>query len=183
MRRQWRAMTELRYGRMAILLHWASALLILGGFTLGLTMTGLPFSPDKLRAYAWHKWIGITVFLVATLRLAWRAFVPPPPWPASMAAWQVRAARTVHAMLYALMLAIPLSGWLYSSATGVSVSYLNLVPLPNLVAKDKDLAGVLLIVHQALNATLALAVIGHVAAAVKHQWIDRDGMLSRMLPR
>jgi len=172
-----------RYSRVAILLHWVAVVLIVAGAGLGLTMTDLPFSPEKLRYYAWHKWIGISVFLVAALRLAWRGVVPPPPFPESMPPVQARAANAVHALLYVLMLAIPISGWLYSSATGVSVSYLNLVPLPNLVPKDKALAGALLIVHQALNATLAAAVLVHVGAAVKHQWIDRDGVLSRMLPR
>ena len=140
----------------------------------------MPLSPSKLRYYAWHKWIGITVFLIAAVRLAWRAIVPPPPFPASMPATQARAARAVHALLYVLMLAVPLSGWVYSSATGVSVSYLNLVPLPNLVAKDKALASALLVVHQSLNGLLALLVAMHVGAAAKHQWIDRDGILSRM---
>jgi len=172
-----------RYGRVAILLHWSSAVLIVAAAALGLTMTELALSPAKLRYYAWHKWIGITIFLVAALRLVWRATVPPPPFPASMPAMQVRAARAVHALLYVLMLAIPVSGWLYSSATGVSVSYLNLLPLPNLVPKDKALAGTLLVVHQTLNAMLAATVLAHAAAAVKHQWIDRDGTLSRMLPR
>ena len=175
-------MTASRYSRVAILLHWTGALLILAGAGLGLTMTDLPLTPTKLRYYAWHKWIGITVFLVAALRLAWRAFVPPPPF-APMPPWQMRAARTVHALLYALMLAIPVSGWVYSSATGVSVSYLNLVPLPNLVPKDKALASVLLAAHQTLNATLGVALLLHIGAAIKHQWIDRDGSLSRMLLR
>ena len=172
-----------RYGRVAMLLHWASAALILAAAGLGLTMTGLPFSPSKLRHYAWHKWVGITIFLVAALRLAWRAVEPPPPFPGSMAGWQAQAARVVHATLYALMLAIPVSGWVYSSATGVSVSYLNLVPLPNLVPKDKPLAEVLLAVHRSLNLLLAVTVGLHVAAAAKHRWIDRDGIASRMLPR
>jgi cytochrome b561 len=172
-----------RYSNAAIALHWAGAVLIVAGAGLGLTMTELPFSPAKLRYYAWHKWIGITVFLLAAARLVLRATVPPPPFPGSMPRAQVVAARTVHALLYLLMLAIPLSGWLYSSATGVSVSYLNLVPLPNLVAKDKALASTLLVVHQSLNAALATALLLHVGAAIKHQWVDRDGVLSRMLPR
>ena len=171
-----------RYGRAVIALHWLSALCVLAGFALGLYMTGLAFSPAKLRYYGWHKWIGITVFLLAALRLAWRWRVPPPPWPRTMPAWQRRAALLAHRALYALMLLVPLSGWLYSSATGVSVVYLSLVPLPNLVPKDKSLASALLVVHQALDATLALLVLLHVAAALKHQWIDRDGLLSRMLP-
>lgn len=171
-----------RYGPVAVTLHWLSAVLVLAGFALGLYMTGLALSPDKLRLFGWHKWIGITVFLLAAVRLAWRWRWPPPPWPRSMPAWQQRAATIAHRALYALMLAVPLSGWLYSSATGVSVVYLGLVPLPNLVPKDKALAGALLAVHQGLNATLAALVLLHVAAVVKHQWIDRDGLLSRMVP-
>jgi cytochrome b561 len=173
----------MRYGGVAIALHWTGAVLILAGAGLGLTMVGLPLTPGKLKYYAWHKWIGITVFLVALLRLAWRWHVPPPPHPVTMARWQVNAARIVQALLYALMLAIPLSGWLYSSSTGVSVSYLGVVPLPNLVPKDKALASVLLLLHQSLNALLAAAVLLHVAAAMKHRFVDRDGVLSRMLPR
>ncbi len=172
-----------RYGRTAIALHWAGALCVFAGFALGLFMTDLPFSPAKLRYYGWHKWIGITVFLLAAIRLAWRWRFPPPPRPPAMPAWHRRAARLTHRALYALMLVVPLSGWLYSSATGVSVVYLSLVPLPNLVPKDKALASALLVVHQALNATLALLVLLHVGAALKHQWLDRDGLGSRMLPR
>ncbi|MEO8752176.1 MAG: cytochrome b [Casimicrobiaceae bacterium] len=177
-----RAALANRYSGIAIALHWLGALLLFCGFGLGLFMTGLEFSPAKFRYYAWHKWLGITVFLVAAARLAWRAGHPPPPLPPAMPAWQVRAARGTHALLYALMLAIPVSGWLYSSATGVSVVYLGLLPLPNLVAKDKELARVLLAAHQALNFTLATAVLLHVAATLRHHWVDRDGLLARMLP-
>lgn len=175
-------MAASRYSGVAIALHWTGALLIFCGFGLGLFMTGLEFSPAKFRYYAWHKWIGITVFVVAAARLAWRAAVPPPPLPPTMPAWQVRTSHGAHALMYALMFAIPLSGWLYSSATGVSVVYLGLLPLPNLVAKDKESARVLLAVHQALNFTLAAAVVVHTAAALRHHFVDRDGVLARMLP-
>lgn len=176
-------MNASRYGVSAIALHWTGALLILAAAGLALTMVGLPLTPDKLRLYAWHKWIGITVFLVALARLALRWRVAAPPYPPAMAAWQVRAARAVQALLYALMLVIPVSGWLYSSSTGVSVSYLGVVPLPNLVPKDKALASALLLLHQSLNALLALAVCVHVGAALKHRFVDRDDVLARMLPR
>ena len=175
-------MNASRYDGTAIALHWTGALLILAGAGLGLTMVGLPLTPEKLRLYAWHKWIGITVFLVALARLAWRWYAPPPAYPATMARWQARAARLVQALLYTLMLAIPVSGWLYSSSTGVSVSYLGVVPLPNLVPKDKALASALLLLHQSLNAVLGAVVILHVAAAMKHRFVDRDGVLGRMLP-
>jgi cytochrome b561 len=171
-----------RYSGVAIALHWTSAVLVFCGFGLALFMTGLEFSPAKFRYYAWHKWIGITVFLVAAARLAWRAGSPPPALPAALPAWQARTAAGMHALLYALMLAIPISGWLYSSATGISVNYLNLIPLPNLVAKDKETARALLAVHQSLNFVLAAAVLVHVGAALWHQRAGHDGVLSRMLP-
>jgi len=175
-------MVTTRYTGVAIALHWFTALLIFCGFGLGLFMTGLEFSPTKFRLYAWHKWIGISVFLVAVARLAWRAGHPPPPLPATMPAWQVGVATWMHRILYVLLVAIPLSGWIYSSATGISVVYLNLVPLPDLVAKDRDLARTLLAVHQTLNFTLAAMVILHSAGALRHHLVDRDGVLARMLP-
>jgi len=171
----------LRYGTMAIVLHWLTALLIVCGFTLGLTMVGLPISRQKLQWYAWHKWIGITVFLLTCVRLAWRLGHPAPALP-GMPAWQARAATALHRALYALLLLIPVSGWLYSSATGIQVVYLGLVPLPNLVAKDRQVAAVLLAVHQTLNFTLLALVCLHTAAALKHHFVDRDAVLARMLP-
>jgi len=171
-----------RYSGVAIALHWTSAVLVFCGFALGLYMSGLTFSPAKLRYLSWHKWIGITIFLVAAARIAWRLAKPPPPLPASVAAWQRQAAHVSHLLLYALMLVIPLSGWLYSSASGVSVVYLGLVPLPDLVAKDKATATLLLTVHQTLNFGLAALVALHVAAALRHGIVKRDGVLQRMLP-
>jgi len=171
-----------RYTRTAITLHWLSALLIVGGFTLGLSMVGLPISRQKLEWYAWHKWIGITVFLLTCVRLGWRVLHPVPS-PVPMPAWQQRSATISHRVLYALLLLIPLSGWVYSSATGVQVVYLNLIPLPDLVAKDKPLAEVLRAVHVTLNFTLLALVCLHTAAALKHHFVDRDGVLTRMLPR
>jgi cytochrome b561 len=176
-----RAGADASYTRTAIALHWLAGVLILCGFTLGLWMTSLPIAPRTLRVYGYHKWIGITVFLLAVARLAWRHAHPPPP-PVAMPDWQVRAAAATHALLYALMLAIPLSGWIYSSATGVQVVYLGLVPLPDLVPKDKTLAAVLKAVHGTLNFTLLALVIVHSGAALKHHFVDRDAALRRMLP-
>ena len=175
-------MTRYRYTRTARILHWLAALLIVAGFGLGLYMSDLEISPDKLRYYLWHKWLGITVFMFAGARLAWRAAHPAPALPQTMPAWQVRAAGAAHGLLYTLMLVIPVSGWIYSSATGVSVTYLNLVDLPNLVPKDRELAGTLLLVHQSLNYLLATVVTVHVAAALWHHFVDRDDILARMLP-
>ena len=175
-------MTQFRYTGTAQALHWLAALLIFCGFGLGLFMTGLEITPDKLRYYGWHKWLGITVFLLAAIRLAWRAGHPAPPLPAIMPAWQIRASRAAHAMLYVLMLAIPLSGWIYSSATGVSVVYLGLVPLPDLVPKDRETAKTLLLLHLSLNSLLAAVVTIHIAAALRHHFVDGDDVLARMFP-
>jgi cytochrome b561 len=170
-----------RYGRAAIALHWVTAILILANLALGLSMVPLPISPRKLHWYTWHKSIGITIFLLTSLRLGWRAMHPHPA-PVPMPAWQRHAAAASHALLYALLFLIPMSGWLYSSATGVQVVYLGVAPLPNLVPKDKALADALHALHVTLNALLVAVVFIHVAAALKHHLVDRDGALVRMLP-
>ena len=173
--------TTKRYGRAAIALHWASAALVVANLFLALSMVPLPLSPRKLSLYYWHKSIGVTVFVLTAMRLGWRAVHPAPP-PVPMPAWQRRAAAASHVLLYALLLAVPLSGWVYSSATGVQVVYLGLVPLPDLVPKDRALAAVLKGVHLSLNLTLFTLVGLHAAAALKHHVVDRDAVLSRMLP-
>ena len=170
-----------RYSNTAVALHWLTAALIVDGFTLGLSMVDLPLGRQKFQWYAWHKWIGITVFLVACLRLAWRYGHPPPALDA-MPPWQKIAAKVTHRAMYLLLLCIPLSGWIYSSSTGVQVVYLGLFPLPDLVAKDRELATILKTVHLTLNFTLLGLVCLHTAAALKHHFVDRDTVLARMLP-
>ncbi|MGH8851398.1 MAG: cytochrome b [Casimicrobiaceae bacterium] len=174
--------TSERYGGVAIALHWLTALLIVCGFTLGLSMVGLPIGRQKLQWYAWHKWIGITVFLLSCARLAWRRTHAAPSPLAAMPAWQQRSSLLVHGALYALLLAIPLSGWIYSSSTGVQVVYLGVLPLPDLVPKDRALAIGLRALHLTLNFTLFTLVCVHTAAALKHHFVDRDTVLRRMLP-
>jgi len=170
-----------RYTSTAVALHWVVAVLIACGFTLGLSMVPLPLSKRKLEWYLWHKSIGVTVFLLACLRLAWRSRHPPPPLP-PMPRWQSQTTAITHVALYALLFLIPLSGWLYSSATGVQVVYLGLAPLPDLVPKDKALAAVLRACHVTLNFTLLGLVCVHAAAALRHHFVDRDPVLWRMLP-
>jgi cytochrome b561 len=169
------------YNRGAIALHWITAALILANLLLGLSMVALPVSPRKLHWYLVHKSIGVTVFLLTSLRLAWRAMRPHPA-PVPMPSWQRRSAAVSHVLLYVLLFAIPLSGWVYSSSTGVQVVYAGLVPLPDLVARDRALADVLRLVHVSLNTLLFFVICVHVAAAVKHHLIDRDAALARMLP-
>ncbi|WP_425330245.1 cytochrome b [Trinickia soli] len=167
----------------AIALHWIIATLIFGGFALGWMMTRIPgITPDKLRFYSWHKWIGVTVLALAVLRVLWRLTHRAPPLPDSMRVWQRRAAHLGHILLYVLMIAIPVSGYLYSSASNIPVVYLGIVPLPPIIAPDPELKVWLKSIHITLDYGLLVLVIGHVAVAVKHHWLDGDGLLYRMLP-
>lgn len=171
-----------RYSHTAIALHWIIALLIFATFPLGVYMHELPFSPDKLRLYSYHKWIGVSIFLLAVLRVTWRSTHRPPPLPAAMPRWEKLAAGTVHYLLYALLLAVPLSGWLMSSAKGVQTVWFGVLPLPDLLAKDKELGDLLKEVHEYLNFVLLGLVLAHVGAALKHHFIEHDGILARMIP-
>ncbi|MDP1929611.1 MAG: cytochrome b [Thiobacillus sp.] len=172
--------SNLRYTTLAIVLHWLVALLIFVGFPLGVYMQDLPLSPTKLQLYSYHKWIGITVLLLAGLRVVWRLTHRPPPLPDSVVRWQRQVSAVVHGLLYVLILAIPLSGWLMSSAKGFPVVWFGVVPLPDLVGKDKALGELLVGVHQVLNFTLLGLVILHVGAALKHHFIERQPFLQRM---
>jgi cytochrome b561 len=168
------------YTRVAVLLHWLTALLIVAGFTLGATMTDLSMSPRKVRLFAYHKWIGITVLGIVTVRLIWRLTHRPPP-DEPMPRWQSRVAHATHWLLYALMFATPFIGWLYSSAAGFPVVYLKLWQLPDLVSKNEALAKRLVEVHGFLAWTMLQVVLLHAAAAAKHHFFNRDATLRRML--
>ncbi|MCB1960487.1 MAG: cytochrome b [Rhodocyclaceae bacterium] len=172
-----------RYTSTAIALHWLIALGIIATFSLGLYMHELQLSPTKLKLYSWHKWAGVTLFMLALIRLGWRLTHSAPPLPASMPPLLRKAANAAHWALYALMFAIPLSGWLMSSAKGFQTVWFGVLPLPDLLAKDKALGDALKEVHETLNFTLLALVLAHTAAALKHHFIDRDSVLTRMLPQ
>ncbi len=166
-----------------MLLHWLTALLIVSGFALGVTMVDIPgLTPTKLKYFSWHKWIGITVLGLACVRLLWRLTHPAPAYPDAMPAWQKKAASGLHHLLYVLIFAVPISGYFYSLAAGVPVVYLGVIPLPVLIESNQELKPILKTVHYILNMTLLAGVGLHVLAALKHHFIDRDGLLKRMLP-
>jgi len=171
------------YTATAKTLHWLIALLLPGLLALGFYMHDLPLSPEKLQLYSWHKWAGVSVFVLVIVRLAWRVTHQPPPLPAGMPKVQQWMAHVGHFALYVLMLAIPLSGWLMSSAKGFQTVWFGLLPIPDLLGKDKALGDLLLTVHLSLNLTLIAVLLGHVGAALKHRFIDKDDVLRRMLPR
>ncbi|WP_298825639.1 cytochrome b [uncultured Piscinibacter sp.] len=170
-----------RYTGTAIALHWLLALALLGSFVVGLYMTELPVSPQRLKLYNWHKWAGIVILTLSVIRLLWRLTHRPPP-DLAMPAWQRKAAHAVHRLLYLLFFAVPLAGWAYSSAAGFPVVVFGVLPLPDFVAADKELAEAIKPLHKILAYTMAVLVLAHVGAALKHHLIDRDGLLARMRP-
>lgn len=168
------------YSRTAVSLHWLVAALVIAAFPVGWIMTEMAFSPARLKMYNWHKWLGITILSLVLIRLVWRLFNAPPP-PVAIPRWQQRASQATHALLYILMLAIPLSGWIGSNAAGYPIVYLGKIPLPTLAPKNKELADLFEEIHEILGWLLLVLVVLHVAAALKHHFIDRDDTLKRML--
>ena len=180
------AQAKARYTTVAMVLHWLLALVIVGLFGVGLYMADLPFSPLRLKLYNWHKWAGITFLALTVLRLLWRLTHRPPALPQAvtlaMPSWQVRAYHATHHLLYALFFAVPLIGWAYSSAAGFPIVLFGQLPLPDFVAPSKELAALIKPLHE-LSAFGLIGLAGlHIAAALKHHWIDRDGLLDRVLP-
>ncbi|HEU4850701.1 MAG TPA: cytochrome b [Telluria sp.] len=172
-----------RYTSTAIALHWLMAVMIIANFTLGVVMVDIPgLTPTKLRYFSWHKWAGVTILLLATVRLLWRLKHPAPPLPDTMPRWEKLAANGSHLLLYVLLFAVPLSGYFYTLAAGVPVVYFGVIELPVLIGRDPALKEVLETTHFGLNLLLAATVAVHVLAALKHQFIDRDSVLRRMLP-
>jgi cytochrome b561 len=170
------------YTHTAIAIHWLIATLVVAGFAVGTYAVGLPVSPRKLRLYSYHKWIGVTVFLFAIVRVAWRTYYPPPALPPTMRPLEKLAAHLTHGALYLLLFVLPLTGWIMSSASGFPVVYFGVVPLPGLVGKDALLADALGTVHYLLGRGLLVLVFLHAVAALKHHFFDRDDVLARMLP-
>ena len=175
---------QARYTRTAIALHWLLALLLIGLAGSGCYMANLPFSPAKLKLINWHKWVGICVLALSALRLLWRLTHRPPALPPAvleaMPGWQRVAHHGVHALMYLLFFAVPLAGWAYSSAAGFPIVLFGVLPLPDWLGADKALAAGIKPLHALLAMALMALVALHVAGALKHQLIDRDGLLSRM---
>jgi cytochrome b561 len=167
--------TSLKYGGFSQAMHWLVVAGIIASY-----FTAEVFDSDSEAVMALHRSLGITIFFLAVVRIAWLLFDPPPGVPASMARWQKVAARSAHTVLYVLLFALPLTGWLLSSAEGdpvVLFGSLTIPPLPTSAGPDK-----IEDIHEVLFNVLAAVAALHAAAALKHHFLDRDGVLKRMLP-
>lgn len=174
--------TRDEWGSVSKLLHWAVLAMVLAMAYLGLTMGDLPNGPGKAATYALHKSIGLTLLAVMLLRLAWRLWAGAPAPVAGTPRWQAHVARLTHWGLYALLLAMPLSGWILNSAAGAPLQWFGLVSVPALGGQDEGLREIAEEAHELLFWTLVALALVHVAAAVYHHLFARDATLLRMLP-
>jgi len=173
--------TDEGYGLVHWLIHWATAVLIAWLFYLGLTMVDLPLSPLKFETYALHKSLGLTVLALLVLRLIWRSLTPPPPLPDEMKRRDAALAKAVHHGIYVLLVVIPLTGWLYSSATASPANYFGFFTVPDLIGTSEATGKVLRWIHDIAGKLLLLLLALHVVGALKHHFVDRDDVLNRML--
>ncbi|MCL9685707.1 cytochrome b [Legionella maioricensis] len=171
--------SKTRFGIVAISLHWIVAILIIGLLAEGLYMVDLPINLQKLKLYGWHKEFGLSVLFLAIFRIIWRLGNQMPelelPWLEKL------AARSMHWAFYIFMFAMPITGWLITSAAGLPASFFGLFTLPNLVAADEHNRLLFQWVHEWLGYALIAAIALHTAAALKHHFINKDDILRRML--
>lgn len=174
--------TERRWGAISQLLHWATLALIAWLAWLGLTMVDMPPTPAKINAYALHKSLGLTLLALVTLRLAWRLIAGTPSPEPGTPTWQERIASITHWALYALLFAIPLSGWLFNSASGYPLQWFKRFNLPAIAGRSEELAATAIQLHEAGFWLLLLLVLAHAGAAFYHHLFQGDDTLRRMLP-
>jgi cytochrome b561 len=171
-----------RYGAVAQGFHWIIAGLIVTQFTLAWMADDLPLGMHKLALLARHKSFGMTVLMLAVLRLLWRLFNRPPELPAGMSNTEKILAKGTHALFYILLFAMPLTGWLMSSAKNYSVSWFGRFTWPDLIGKNERAFELLKTTHHTLSWLLLVLAILHILAALKHHFWHKDDVLRRMLP-
>jgi cytochrome b561 len=157
------------------------AVLIVVQAILGFLSVAWHLSPAKLDLFVWHKSIGLLVLILVAIRLLWRLSNTIPALPADTPAWQIRASRASHALLYLCIFALPVSGWVINSAANVPFRVFWLFRLPNIVGPDDALATAAKLVHGGFVALLLALLAIHIGAALYHHYVRRDQVLARML--
>jgi cytochrome b561 len=174
--------TKSSWGSASKALHWTVVLLIITQWLIAMRADSLPLGMAKIEALAWHKSLGLTILMLAVVRLAWRWMNPVPDLTTETRPWERLLAKLSHLLLYALIFALPLSGWLMSSAKNYPVSWFRLFQFPDLVAPDERLFQQMRELHHLLFGVLVVVALLHIAGALKHHFIDRNDVLRRMLP-
>lgn len=165
------------------LLHWLIALLIVSMAVIGLSMGSMANGPDKIAIYALHKSLGITLLALVLVRIGWRLRSGSPAPLPSIPRLQHLLARLIHGLLYLLLLALPVSGWVMNSASGFPLQWFGLFNLPALAGRDEALHALATSTHEWLFWGLAVLVLAHAGAAIFHHLFQGDATLVRMLPR
>lgn len=173
-----------RWGGVSQAFHWLIVLLILTIAIVGLTMVELPKTPKYFWVYTLHKSLGLIVLTLAVLRLAWRLYAGAPAPVPGTPCWQERVASITHWLLYALIFAMPLSGWLYDSSSGLRpFRWFGLVEVPKLSPPNESVRALSHDAHETMFWVLVFLVVAHAGAALYHHLIQNDATLARMLPR
>ena len=174
--------TTRSWGSLSKALHWIIVLLIINQWVIAERADALPNGLAKLQVLAWHKSFGITILMLAAIRLVWRLMNPTPDLIAETKPWERVLAKLSHLLLYALIFAMPLTGWMMSSARNFPVSWFKLFQLPDLVAPGEQTFHQMLDLHHLLFKVLVGVALLHIAGALKHHFYDKNDVLKRMLP-
>ncbi|HEY6484146.1 MAG TPA: cytochrome b [Steroidobacteraceae bacterium] len=174
--------TTARWGAFAQLLHWLIVLLIITQVILANIALDLPVGVRKIAMFARHKSVGLTILALAVIRVAWRWMNPTPVLPDTLRPYERTLAHLTHVALYLLLFAMPLTGWMMTSARGFAVSWFGLFQLPDFVPRDKALYEAMRQTHDTLALVLGATVCLHIVASVKHHFVLKDDVLRRMLP-
>ena len=180
MQSKWRNSRQ-NWGAVARTFHWVIAALILAQFAIGNIAEEMTLSPAKLDLFVWHKSIGVTVLSLVILRALWRLKDTTPDSPADRPGWEARLAAALHGLLYVLMVAVPVSGWVVSDASRVPFKAYFLLHMPDLIGTDRSVQETAAVVHESLTGLLLAVVLLHVAAALRHHFLLKNNVLRRML--
>ena len=173
---------SLNWGAVAKAFHWLLAVLIFAQLGLRVWAVAWPLTPTKLYLFFWHKSIGMIILLLVIMRLLWLLINPHPLFPASLSRWERNAAGIVHGLIYAVLILLPISGWMLNSATGVPFKVFDWIQLPALFEPSRKLIGITIDLHILLSWALIILLGAHILAVLRHHWIKKDITLKRMLP-
>lgn len=177
----------MRYNNVAVTLHWLMVILLIAQFVNGWVFSDMEKGLGRDAWFEWHRTLGFTVLFLSLVRLAWRFISPPPPFPSELPRWQLVLAKTTHILFYVLLIALPLTGWIYvsSGSTAANTGMTTLIggtPWPIIPGLPRELHALSEEVHEILVYITCALILLHVGAALKHQFIDKSRVANRMPP-